>query len=150
MMGETAAHNICGNRIAYDPGIWFNSAKFFEIEYQVYGEVPAVNPDYIQSIYWEHKGGKKSIRLNYHKIDGNILGFNLMGIRYRHEVCEKWIANKTPIEEVLVNLGMANFDPEFFKQYEIELIKTYNNHTGKNLILKQKRSFSSAFNLLKR
>ena len=40
MMGETAAYNITGKNVAYDPGIWFNSAKFLDIEYQVYGEVP--------------------------------------------------------------------------------------------------------------
>ncbi len=39
MMGETVAYNICGKKVAYDPGIWFNSAKFFDIEYQVYGDV---------------------------------------------------------------------------------------------------------------
>ena len=37
MMGETVAYNICGQSISYDPGIWFNSAKFIDIEYQVYG-----------------------------------------------------------------------------------------------------------------
>ena len=39
MMGETLAQTICGNRIAYNPGHWFNSAKFFDIEYQTYGWV---------------------------------------------------------------------------------------------------------------
>jgi len=34
MMGETVAHTVCGNKQAYDPGIWFNSAKFIDIEYQ--------------------------------------------------------------------------------------------------------------------
>ena len=32
MMGETLAQTICGNRIEYKPGNWFNSAKFFDIE----------------------------------------------------------------------------------------------------------------------
>ena len=39
MMGETLAQTICGNRIEYKPGHWFNSAKFFDIEYQTYGWV---------------------------------------------------------------------------------------------------------------
>ncbi|MEZ4689782.1 MAG: hypothetical protein R3A12_06220 [Ignavibacteria bacterium] len=34
------AQTICGKRTAYDPGIWFNSAKFLDIEYQTaYGLV---------------------------------------------------------------------------------------------------------------
>ena len=34
MMGETLAQTICENKIEYKPGNWFNSAKFFDIEYQ--------------------------------------------------------------------------------------------------------------------
>ena len=39
MMGETVAQTICGNRLEYKPGHWFNSAKFMDIEYQTYGWV---------------------------------------------------------------------------------------------------------------
>jgi len=42
IMGETVAYNICGYHIPYEPGLWFNSAKFFNIEYQVYG---SISPD---------------------------------------------------------------------------------------------------------
>jgi len=86
----------------------------------------------------------------YDNQTSEILGFNLMGVRYRHEVCEKWIKEKTHVEEVLQNLGLANFDPEFYKEYEAEVIKIYNQQTGKNLRLKQKRSFRSALNFLKK
>ena len=150
MMGETVAYNICGKPIAYDPGIWFNSAKFFDIEYQVYGTVLANPPDHHQSIYWEHAEGRKSIRIIYDKNTSEILGFNLMGIRYRHEVCEKWLKEKTPVEEVLQNLGIANFDPEFYKEYEEEVLQIYNAQAGKNLQLKQKRSLTSALKFLKK
>lgn len=150
MMGEVAAYNICDKAVNYDPGIWFNSAKFFDIEYQVYGEVPARAPEYMSSLYWEHADGEKAVRINYHRVDGHVLGFNLMGIRYRHEVCEKWIANKTPLEEVLQNLGLANFDPEFYDEYESELVKLYNQQTGKNLVLKQKRGLAKVLNFLRK
>ena len=39
MMGETLAQTICGNKLEYKPGHWFNSAKFIDIEYQTYGWV---------------------------------------------------------------------------------------------------------------
>ena len=43
MMGEVVADTILKNkRQKYSPGIFFNSAKFFDIEYQTYGHVPAV------------------------------------------------------------------------------------------------------------
>ena len=32
MMGETAAYNLCDYGVEYDPGVWFNSAKFIDIE----------------------------------------------------------------------------------------------------------------------
>lgn len=168
MMGETAAHNLivdCGTRIAdiersnpkseirnlqsYTPGIWFNSAKFFDIEYQVYGDIRARLPDNQASLYWEHHDGKKSIRLNYEKSDGHVVGFNLMGVRYRQEVCEKWIRDQTNIEAVLQQLGLANFDPEFCPEHEAELVQLYNQKTGKNLALKQRRGLDAVLKFLR-
>lgn len=149
MAGEAAAYNLCGKKVAYDPGIWFNSAKFFDIEYQVYGDVPANPPDNYASIYWEHAGGRKSIRLVFDKEQGHILGFNLMGVRYRHEVCEKWIRERAHIEAVLQNLGIANFDPEFYEEYEEEVVRIYNRQAGRNLRLKKRRGLAGALGFLK-
>lgn len=149
MMGETLAHTICTKRTAYHPGIWFNSAKFFDIEYQIYGTVLARPPEHHQSLYWEHPDGRKAIRLVYDNTDNAILGFHLMGIRYRHEVCEKWIQEKTHIETVLQDLSLANFDPEFYKQYENELLQKYNQHSGKKLSLQKKRSWNQVFSFLR-
>lgn len=146
--GETAAYNICNKKTAYEPGIWFNSAKFLDIEYQIYGDVPIKLNENQASIYWEHADGKKSIRLIYDKNNGQILGFNLMGIRYRHEVCDKWIQEKTQIEEVLQNLSLANFDPEFYKTYEADLVVLYNKQAGKNLQLKTKRNLKAVLKFL--
>ena len=147
--GEVAAYNMCGKRVAYHPGIWFNSAKFLDIEYQIYGEMPVELKENQAVIYWEHSAGKKSIRLVYDKNSGQILGFNLMGVRYRQEVCEKWIAKKAHIEEVLQNLGIANFDPEFYDEYEKEVVQLYNRQSGKNLTLKKKRGLAGALHFLK-
>ncbi len=166
MMGETAAYNLVADlgtenqplmpnrpspaqsRKPYNPGIWFNSAKFFDIEYQVYGDIRAQLPENQASIYWEHAEGKKSVRINYEAASGKVVGFNLMGVRYRHEVCEKWIREEAHIETVLQQLGLANFDPEFSKQHETDLIEIYNQQTGKNLILKQKRGLRAALKFL--
>ena len=150
MMGETVAYTVCGKKQEYDPGIWFNSAKFVDIEYQVYGTVLSKAPENHVSIYWEHPEGRKSIRIVYEKETKEVLGFNLMGIRYRHEVCEKWLKEKTSVETVLQNLGLANFDPEFYKEYEEEVVKIYNQQTGSNLQLKQKRSLTAAIKFLRK
>ncbi|MBK8052577.1 MAG: FAD-dependent oxidoreductase [Saprospiraceae bacterium] len=142
MMAKTVAQTICGEPTKYNPGIWFNSAKFFNIEYQVYGDIPAKTPENITSLYWQHPGENKAIRINFETSTGAVTGFNLMGIRYRHAVCEKWIADKTHIETVIENLSLANFDPEFFDQYENAFLVMYNQKTGKSLSLKSKRKLS--------
>lgn len=149
MMGETAAHNVIGNAVPYDQGIWFNSAKFFDIEYQIYGTIKSQLPDNQSTVYWEHSDGKKSIRINYDKNSGSVVGFNLMGIRYRHEVCEKWIRTAANIEDVLADLSLANFDPEFYTEYEPELIAKYQKLTGKTLQLRRKRRLREVLSFLK-
>jgi NAD(P)H-nitrite reductase large subunit len=142
MMGETIATTICGQPRKYDPGIWYNSAKFFDVEYQVYGNIPTTLQDNISSLYWQHTKQYKAIRINYEKDTKVVTGFNLMGIRYRHEVCDKWIKDKVAIEEVLKNLSLANFDPEFFEEYEGALLQLYNQSHGTHLKLQQKRNLS--------
>jgi len=149
MMGEVAAYNACGKPVTYDPGIWFNSAKFLDIEYQVYGDVLANPPEHHATFYWEHPDGDKAIRLVYDINDKTILGFNVMGIRFRHEVCEKWLKEKTPLETVIQDLSLANFDPEFYKQYEQNLLDAYNSQHGTSLKLKKKRKLDQVIQFLK-
>ena len=148
MMGESVAYTILDRPVAYDPGIWFNSAKFVDLEYQVYGEVPAHGRDGLATLYWQHPTEDKAVRINYEESDGTVLGFNLMGIRYRHEVCEQWIARGTHVEEVLQNLGMANFDPEFYREYEADVVALYNRQTGSKLQLRRKRGLDAVLKFL--
>jgi NAD(P)H-nitrite reductase large subunit len=146
MHGETVALTISGTRTAYQPGVFFNSAKFFDVEYQTYGNIIPQLPEDQQTLYWEHPAGRKAIRINYLKDSKAVVGFNLMGIRYRQDVCSNWIEQKTSIEVVLENLGAANFDPEFTRQYEAQLVDQYNQQQpGSNLTLKRKRGL---FNLI--
>lgn len=139
MMGETVAKTICGNKSEYLPGVWFNSAKFFDIEYQTYGWVMAELREGEQKFYWEAQDGKKCIKMVFHEADRHILGVNVFGIRQRHEIWDKWIKEKKSIEYVLEHLPQANFDPEFFKQYEKEIIQKYNQENNANLKIKTKK-----------
>jgi len=127
MQGVTLAHNICTGKMAYQPGNWFNSAKFLDIEYQTYGIVPANLPDSHDSIYWEHQDGKKCIRLVYEKESGLFTGINTFGIRYRHHAFDQFLTEKRDLPYVVENLGAANFDPEFFAEYECFVVDHYNN-----------------------
>jgi len=146
MMGETVAQTICGNPTAYQPGVWFNSAKFFDIEYQTYGWVYNELKENEADFYWEHQDGKMCLHLVYDKTSNSLLGINTFGIRMRHEVCERWITEGKTMDEVLRYLKDANFDPEFYKQYEEEIVKQYNQEKGTSVSVKKrdwKRIFSS-------
>ena len=145
MMGETVAHTICGSQTKYDPGIWFNSAKFLDIEYQVYGTAPVEPTDGLDSVYWEHSDGRRSIRIYYDTASDHVVGFNLMGVRFRHEVCEKWIKEKTGMDQVVANLALANFDPEFYQAHHEAFVLLYNLKTGKNLKSQEKRVHNPSF-----
>lgn len=125
MMGETVAQTICVEDTAYLPGVWFNSAKFFDIEYQTYGWVWAQSKENEAELYWEHPNGNKCVKMIYDKNDFSFLAVNVFGIRFRHQVVDKWIREKAPISEVLENLNDANFDPEFFEKNMKEIANSF-------------------------
>ncbi len=125
MMGEAVAHTVCGNKTAYKPGIWFNSAKFFDIEYQTYGHVWGELKENEAQFYWEHQDGKKCIKFVYDKNTQTLLGVNTFGIRLRHEIFDRWLGEKRDIDYVIQHLKEANFDPEFYTQYEGDILKKY-------------------------
>ncbi len=147
MMGETVAQTICGNRIEYKPGHWFNSAKFLDIEYQTYGWVWAQPKENEARFYWEHENGKICIHLNYDKNTQEFIGINNFGIRMRHEFFDKVLTEKKSVSYVLEHLADANFDPEFYKKHEPEIVAKFNRENSASIQLKKKswkRIFSKA------
>lgn len=128
MMGETLAQTICGNRIAYNPGHWFNSAKFLDIEYQTYGWVHSSKgkPDYEAHFFWQHTDDTKCITVAYHKDNNMFLGINTFGIRMRHDVFNTWLTEKRDVDYVMNHLAEANFDPEFYNHYESDILSAFN------------------------
>ncbi|QTE22107.1 NAD(P)/FAD-dependent oxidoreductase [Polaribacter cellanae] len=140
MMGEALAQTICGNKTAYKPGHWFNSAKFLDIEYQTYGWVfseknKQENEAYFQ---WKHPKEHKCITISFDKNSNKFLGINTFGIRMRHEIFDKWLTENKSIEYVLEYLRDANFDPEFYKLHEAEILKKFNKENNTNIQLKNK------------
>ena len=129
MMGETVAQTICGNKLEYKPGHWFNSAKFFDIEYQTYGWVFANKKEYEEHFHWKHNDDTKCITLAYHKDSNEFLGINTFGIRMRHEVFDSWLSEKRSADYVIQHLAKANFDPEFYRKFEKEVQTAYNNQS---------------------
>lgn len=125
MMGEVVAQTICTTKTKYEPGPWFNSAKFFDIEFQAYGNVRNELQLDEEEFYWEHDGGKKAIHFVWNKNSKIILGINVFGIRLRHEKFDRWLREQKSIHFVLQNLESANFDPELFKRHEKEIVEDF-------------------------
>ncbi len=121
MMGEVVAQTICGEKTRYEPGPWFNSAKFFDIEYQTYGNVGNALQDDEDEFYWEHPGGRKAIHFIWNKLSARFSGINSFGIRLRHEQFDHWLRDKKDISFVIDHLADANFDPEFSEKHEREI-----------------------------
>ncbi len=143
LQGLALAKTICGDRTQYDRGIWFNSAKFFDIEYQTYGFVSNVPVEGEETFYWEHPDKRQCVRFVYKSFSNELIGMNFFGIRMRQEVCQRWIKERRTIEFALENLREANFDPEFFQHYEQDILDDYNLKFGKQIQLKQKEGFFS-------
>ncbi len=123
MMGETLGQTLTGNKMPYKPGNWFNSAKFFDIEYQTYGWVQNVQGEKEQHLHWVHPDKDKFITLAFNPFTSQFLGINTYGIRMRHEVFDRWLTQGKSIQHILTHLSEANFDPEFYRRYEKEMFK---------------------------
>jgi len=138
MMGEALAATLCGQPTAYKPGPWFNSAKFFDIEYQTYGQVDPQNAANEKDFYWEHEGGKIALRLRWNTESNALVGVNNFGFRLRHHAFDNWLKKKKSVEYVLTHLKDAAFEPEFFKRHEEQIIAQFNQENGTQLRLKKK------------
>lgn len=118
--GETVGDVLSGEEQEYDPGIWYNSAKFFDLEYQTYGQVNLNIPGE-KNLYWEHPNHRHAVRIVY--TDTGVIGFNFMGLRAQHRVCERWIIDHRSPQYVLDHLADAHFDPEFFRRHEPDIVR---------------------------
>ena len=131
MMGETLAQTLAGKSMPYNPGNWFNSAKFFDIEYQTYGWVFATPLQNETQFYWEHPSRKIAVRLSFEKYTKTFLGINTLGIRMRHDFFDTVLNEGKSIDYVIKNLAKANFDPEFFKSYEKDIQNAFEQYQTK-------------------
>ncbi len=140
MMGEVLAQTLCGNKRQYNPGHWFNSAKFLNIEYQTYGWVFSDDgkKKHETHFHWRHATEKICITLAYHTDTKEFLGINTFGIRMRHEIFDRWLTDHRNVNYVMEHLKDANFDPEFFASHEREIITKFNSEMGTHIVPKKK------------
>ncbi|MCB9520197.1 MAG: FAD-dependent oxidoreductase [Myxococcales bacterium] len=108
--GAIAARNVLGDGVAYEPPIFFNSSKFFEIEYTTVGAVMSA-PATATSLYRRLPGAPVSQRIVSDQ--GRVIGFNMLGSRWDHAVLERWIAEGRDESWVAAHLAEAQYDVEF-------------------------------------
>ncbi len=114
---HVVADNILGKNKTYERGILYNSAKFFSIDYHTYGENTLSDT---QHFLLRLKGSRRTIKIVYES-NKQIIGIHTLGIRLRQNICHTWIQEKRTIDYVIEHIAEANFDPEFFKPYALEI-----------------------------
>ncbi len=118
--GRAAGFNMAATeseRRVYRRGTFYNSAKFFDIEYTTAGYV---NFDFDGERDWYQCDSDKEIsqRITYLP-DGSVIGFNMLGSRWDHRLLVKWVEEKRDIKWVLERLSEACFDEEFSRKFKI-------------------------------
>jgi NAD(P)H-nitrite reductase large subunit len=108
--GALAGRAMLGESVRYTPPLFFNSAKFFEIEYTTVGQVTKL-PEDAGSWYYRIPNREASVRII--TIGGRVAGFNMLGSRWNHAVLEQWIHDGLTLEQVKSRLPEAQFDVEF-------------------------------------
>ena len=125
--GRAAAASMLGDDVAYRRGTWYNSAKFFDLEYTTAGWVPAL-------LNWDntplHPG--PDVRDWFQSVPGRcasqrivtkgdrVVGFNMLGGRWNHVPLMKWIEERRGLPWVLEHLGEAQFDEELEPSWRVQ------------------------------
>lgn len=119
--GRVAGANMGGEERSYRRIHWYNSAKFFDVEYTTAGFIPPeVNRGGLlgwQSWYQQLPG--KAVTQRILVKDGRVVGFNMLGSRWDHEILLRWIQERRSLEEVLERLDDARFDEEFEPAFRV-------------------------------
>ena len=122
-MADALSEHLINGPFAYVQGHWFNSAKFFDLEYQTYGQVSnsAKRKNSEQHFHWHNTKMTKGLTLAYEAHSRLFLGVNAFGIRLKQDAFEQWLDQSASIDTVVEQLETAHFDTEFSKNYTKEL-----------------------------
>ena len=89
---------------------------------------------------------ESSFMINYRVDNQGVTGMNTLGIRQRQEIWQQWISDGKSIQHVLEHLPLVNFDPEFFRQHEPDILAKFNaENQGQTVRLKAKKGLFALF-----
>ena len=103
--GAAVARAILGETVEYGAPTYYNSAKFFHLEWTCAGETQG--PGHFRKL----PGREASVRVL--ERDGFVTGFSMLGSRWNHRVLVKWLEEKRRTEDVMGRLHEAQYDVEF-------------------------------------
>jgi NADPH-dependent 2,4-dienoyl-CoA reductase/sulfur reductase-like enzyme len=124
--GRVAARSMLGDDVIYRRGTWYNSAKFFDLEWTTAGWVPATvgpegrpvpPPPDLRTWFQRVPGRPESQRIVLR--GDRVVGFNMLGSRWNHELLLEWIEEERPLDWVLRRLGEAQFDEELSPRFRV-------------------------------
>jgi NADPH-dependent 2,4-dienoyl-CoA reductase/sulfur reductase-like enzyme len=129
--GSVAAAAMLGDDVRYRRAAWYNSAKFFDLEYTTAGWVPAL-------LNWDNTplAAGPEIRQWFQRVPGRfesqrvvlkgdrVVGFNMLGGRWNHEPLLRWIDERRGLEYVLARLEGAQFDEELTPRFRVHASAT--------------------------
>jgi NADPH-dependent 2,4-dienoyl-CoA reductase/sulfur reductase-like enzyme len=124
--GRIAARSMLGDALAYRRGAWYNSAKFFDLEYTTAGWVPVL-------LNWDNTpiDPGPDVRTWFQRAPGTfvsqrivckgerVVGFNMLGSRWNHEPLLEWIEERRSLAYVLERLALAQFDEELSPRFRV-------------------------------
>lgn len=107
-------------------GAWYNSAKFFDLEWTTAGWVPAlvtaegapIDPGPEVRFWFQRLPGQPVSQRIVCQGD-RVVGFNMLGSRWNHEPLLEWIQEGLSLHSVLGRLHQAQFDEELWPRFSV-------------------------------
>ncbi len=113
--GKIAGGNITGDKQIYKRGMFYNSAKFFDLEYTTAGYVNFKLDN--EADWYQHEQGTNYTQRITYLPDNTVIGFNFIGRRWDHRPLMKWINEKRTLDWVISHLHEANYDEECMPKF---------------------------------
>ena len=125
--GRVAGQAMVGDQVSYDPGIPYNAAQFFFLDYLNVGWMKkAVFPlpeglageataDDLEEYYHEASGAPDAVRISHLPGAGQVFGFSMLGSRWNSSVLMRWIEERRDLGWVLGHLDLAMYNEEFHR-----------------------------------
>lgn len=116
--GRAAGAAMLGDPVRYRRETWYNSAKFFDLEYTTAGFVPPAGEGAGYRT-WFQQAPERAATWRLVCKGERVVGFNALGTRWDHARILGWIRERRELGWVLRHLDEARFDEEFEPPFRV-------------------------------